>query len=261
MYDVGMTTGDRVLVVATQLTTRDPSRTPHQRAARSTVARKVLMSISGLIIVLFLMMHLFGNAKLLIPNVGFEEFDEYSHSLRTFLYPILPEKFFLTLFRLFMLAAAFIHIEAAIKLTFRNKGSGVSGARYLKQRYLAGSFAARTMIWSGIIIVFGVIAHLLQFTCEIIRVSYPEGVTTVAPHERVVLAFQTPVVVAAYAVWMLAVCIHVYHGFYSALCTIGARTGAYSEKLIKVCSVIVAFLVFFGFMAAPLSIAIGLVTL
>lgn len=228
---------------------------------RSTVARKVLMSISGLIIVLFLMMHLFGNTKLLIPNVGFQEFDEYSHSLRTFLYPILPEKFFLTLFRIFMLLAALIHIEAAVRLTFRNRTSGVSRARYLKQRYLAGSFAARTMIWSGVIILFGVIAHLLQFTGEVIRVNYPAGVTSVAPHERVVLAFQSPIVVLAYAVWMLAVCVHVYHGFYSALCTIGARTGAYSEKIIKICSAIVAVLVFFGFMAAPLAIAIGLVTL
>ena len=62
--------------MATQLTTRDPSRTPHYRALTSTVARKALMAVTGLILVAFLLMHMFGNLKLLIHNVGLQEFDE-----------------------------------------------------------------------------------------------------------------------------------------------------------------------------------------
>lgn len=247
----------RLLPVATKLVTRDSSRTANNRAVHSTVFRKVLMSVTGLFLVLFLLMHMFGNLKLLIPNVGLQEFDEYSHFLRTFLYPMLPERFFLMLFRGVLLLAAVVHIEAAVRLTFRDYDARMGMGRYLKQRYLAGSFAARTMIWSGVIIILGVIFHLLQFTTQTLTVGYTG---TVEPHMRVILGFQQWWLVLAYAIFVGAVCLHIYHGFYSAFCTLGARVGAFSEKVIRVCSWIVCLLVFFGFMASPLAIFFGLVT-
>lgn len=215
------------------------------------------MAVTGFILVAFLLMHMFGNTKLLIPEVGLKEFDEYSHSLREFLYPILPPKFFLTLFRIALAFSAFLHIESAVRLTFRDYDARGTLGRYFKQRYLAGSFAARTMIWSGVILVLGVVVHLLQFTAQVIHVGYTGSV---APHMRVVLGFQNWWLVLLYGIWMLTVCIHVWHGFYSAFCTLGARVGAFSEKVIKVCAWIVALLLFFGFMAAPIAILIGLVT-
>jgi len=77
---------------------------------------------------------------------------------------------------------------------------------------------------------------------------------------RVILGFQQWWLVLAYAIFVGAVCLHIYHGFYSAFCTLGARVGAFSEKVIRVCSWIVCLLVFFGFMASPLAIFFGLVT-
>lgn len=215
------------------------------------------MAVTGLFLILFLLMHMFGNLKLLIPDGGLEEFDEYSHYLRMFLYPVLPPKFFLWVFRLVLLLCAVVHIEAATRLTFRDYDARMGMGRYLKQRYLAGSFAARTMIWSGIIILVGVIFHLLQFTTQTLTVGY---MGSVAPHLRVILGFQHWWLVLLYAFWVGLVSFHVYHGFYSAFCTLGARVGAFSAKVIKVCSVIVSLLVFFGFMASPLAILFGLVT-
>lgn len=243
--------------VATQLTTRDASTTPVIRASRSTVTRKVLMAITGLILVAFLLMHMFGNTKLLLPDDG-AEFDEYSHYLRMFLYPILPPKFFLTLFRIALLASVLVHMLFAVQLTFRDYDATGLG-RYFKQRYLAGSFAARTMIWGGIIIALGVIVHLLQFTAEIITVNYPDGMSTVDPHLRVVYGFQEWWLVVLYAIWMAAVCLHIGHGFYSAFCTIGARTGATSDKVFKACAWIIAVLLFVGFMATPVLIYLGVI--
>ncbi|NLH70262.1 MAG: succinate dehydrogenase cytochrome b subunit [Brooklawnia sp.] len=243
--------------MATQLTTRDPSRTPHQRALTSTVARKALMAVTGLILVAFLLMHMFGNTKLLIPEIGAQEFDEYSHYLRRFLYPVLPPMLFLWLFRIALLLSAVVHIVAAVQLTFRDYDAKGGMGRYLRQRYLAGSFAARTMIWGGIIILGGVIFHLLQFTTQTITVGYTGSVD---PHERVALAFQEWWMVVFYGVWMIAVCIHVWHGFYSAFCTLGARVGAFSEKVLVACSWIVALLVYFGFMVTPIAILTGLVS-
>ena len=83
----------------------------------STVARKALMAVTGLILVAFLLMHMFGNTKLLIPEIGAQEFDEYSHYLRRFLYPVLPPMFFLWLFRIALLLSAAVHIIAAVQRT------------------------------------------------------------------------------------------------------------------------------------------------
>lgn len=216
------------------------------------------MSISGLVVVAFLLMHMFGNTKLLLPDNG-AEFDEYSHALRTLLYPILPPKFFLTCFRIVIALCVVIHIAFAVSLTLRDYTAKQGLGRYIKQRYLAGSFAARTMIWGGIIIALGLVLHLLQFTCEVIRVNYPGEEATVAPHLRVVYGFQVWWLVVAYAVWMLAVCIHVWHGFYSAFCTLGIRVGAFSERVLKICSSIVAILIYVGFMITPVLIFAGVI--
>ena len=199
------------------------------------------MAVTGLILVAFLLMHMFGNTKLLIPEIGAQEFDEYSHYLRRFLYPVLPPMFFLWLFRIALLLSAAVHIIAAVQLTFRDYDAKGGMGRYLRQRYLEGSFAARTMIWGGIIILTGVVFHLLQFTTQTITVGYDGSVD---PHQRVVLGFQEWWVVALYGLWMLAVCIHVWHGFFSAFCTLGARAGAFSQKVLVVCSWIVALLVY-----------------
>ena len=236
------------------------ARTPHQAAVRSTVFRKILMSISGLFIILFLLMHAFGNMKLIGPH-GAEHFDAYAHSLRTFLYPILPEKFFLNVFRAVLLLCALIHIEAAVRLTMRDRQATEGRARYVKRRYLAGSFAARTMIWSGLLILVGGIAHLAQFTWQAIRVSYPEGMTDIAPHARVILAFENWWVWALYLLWMVLICTHIYHGCFSAFVTLGARVGKDSNAVIKFCAVVIAFALLIGFMLVPTLILFGVITL
>ena len=92
------------------------------------------MAVTGLILVAFLLMHMFGNTKLLIPEIGAQEFDEYSHYLRRFLYPVLPPMFFLWLFRIALLLSAAVHIIAAVQLTFRDydaKGGGPLSAAAL----------------------------------------------------------------------------------------------------------------------------------
>ena len=212
------------------------------------------MSVTGLFLVLFLLMHMFGNLKLLIPNVGLQEFDEYSHFLRTFLYPMLPERFFLMLFRGVLLLAAVVHIEAAVRLTFRDYDARMGMGRYLKQRYLAGSFAARTMIWSGVIIILGVIFHLLQFTTQTITVGYTG---TIEPHMRVILGFQQWWLVLAYAIWIVAVCMHVRHGVWSALTTLGANTSPSAKRFLDGLAWVIAVLLFVGFMIMPVAVLLG----
>lgn len=219
------------------------------------------MALTGIFLVAFLAMHMFGNLKLLANDAG-AEFDAYSHALRHFLEPILPPFFFLTLFRIVLGAAVVIHMAMAIDLTLRDrKVSGLGVRRYVKRRYLEGNFAARTMIWGGILIFLFLIFHLLQFTAQVIKVGYTDSDAAVdQPHLRVILGFQNWGIYAIYFIAMLAVCLHVWHGFASAFSTLGWRVGRSSAIVIKFCGSIVSVLVFVGFMLVPTLIAFGVIT-
>lgn len=209
------------------------------------------MAITGLFIILFLLFHMAGNLKLFL---GVQEFDSYAEGLRTLLYPILPERFFLWIFRIVLLAAAVLHIWAAITLTMRNYHTG-GRTKYVKRRYMEKSFAARTMIWGGIIIVLFLIFHILQFTDQIITIGYSG--TLDSPAQRVVLGFQNWWLVLLYAIAMAAVCLHVWHGFYAAFATLGANIGPGARNVLKTCAWIVAVLLFVGFMVTPIWILFG----
>lgn len=215
------------------------------------------MAVTGLLLICFLLMHLFGNLKLLLSDNG-KEFNEYSHWLRDFLYPALPHKFFLWCFRIVLLASVVLHMYSAFKLrvrAHRNLGS----SRYSTKRVMEKSYAARTMIWGGIIITVFVIFHLLQFTAQKITVGYPSGTTTLEPYDRTLAGFGVWWVVAFYAIAMVAVCMHIWHGFYSAFATLGANTSANARRVLKLCAHIVSIVLYVGFMLPPVLILFGVI--
>ena len=163
------------------------------------------------------------------------------------------------IFRVTLLLAAILHMWSAVKLTYRNfEERGSSRARYARQRYMEKSFAARTMIWGGIIIALFLVFHLLQFTAEVVTVGY-QGSTT--PYERVYHGFQMDHwwVLVVYTISMLAVCTHIFHGFFSAFCTLGANVGPLAKRILKACSVLIAVILFVGFMFPPFLIFFGVI--
>ncbi|MGA4508699.1 succinate dehydrogenase cytochrome b subunit [Propionibacteriaceae bacterium G1746] len=215
------------------------------------------MAITGLILVAFLLAHMFGNFKMLLPDDGLE-FNDYSHWLRTLGYPALPHGLFLWIFRIVLLAAVILHLVSAFRLRSRNSAN-VGGQRYNTVRRMESSYAARTMIWGGIIIVLFVIMHILQYTAQVLRFGYDEGVTNLAPYDRVLAGFGEWWVVLAYAVAMVAVCLHISHGFYSAFATLGANTSKGARRLLRGLAQFIAVLLFVGFMIPPVLILIGVI--
>ncbi|WP_370590259.1 succinate dehydrogenase cytochrome b subunit [Tessaracoccus sp. SD287] len=221
------------------------------------MASKVIMAVSGLILIGFLLAHMFGNFKMLLPDNGLE-FNEYSHWLREFGYPALPHGVFLWIFRIVLLAAVILHMWSAFKLRTRARRN-VGGSRYANVRRMEHSYAARTMMWGGIIIVLFLVMHILQYTAQVLRFGYGAGVTDLAPYDRVLAGFGEWWVVVAYAVAMLAVCMHVSHGFHSAFMTLGANTSKGARRLLRALAQIVAGLLFVGFMIPPVLILIGVI--
>ena len=208
------------------------------------------MAVTGLILVGFLLMHMYGNLKVFL---GEEAFDHYAHWLKgDILYPLIPSGWFIWIFRAFMLAAILLHAGSAWRLA--RKAKAARGSKYVVRKTIQETYAARTMRWGGVILGTFLIFHLLQFTAQVVKTGWNSGA---GPYEMFVVSFQQWWLVLAYALWMVTVCLHVRHGFWSAFATLGANTSATSRKIWNGLAYFIAVLLYVGFMIAPLAVAFG----
>ncbi|AAZ56486.1 succinate dehydrogenase subunit C [Thermobifida fusca YX] len=229
-----------------------------QRSAafRSTVALKAAMAITGAILVLFLIAHMYGN---LMIFGGQEAFDEYSHHLRVLGAPMLPTNGFLWIMRVVLLASVLIHMYAAFTLwnRARQATAGKGSRRYHSKKNRTGvqrTYASFTMRWGGVVIALFVLYHLLHLTTNHIA---PGGASD-SPYERVVNGFQIWWVVLTYFISMLAVGFHLRHGLWSAVQTLG-KNKARRQRAINAVATAVAVAITVGFLIPPFSVLFGLV--
>lgn len=231
------------------------SLTQAQKAARSTVGLKALMAVSGLIMIGYLLAHMYGNLKVF---AGQGSFDEYAHHLRTLGEPILPHTGLLWILRVVLIVAVVAHAYAAFTLWSRARTARGGTKRYYSTQARRGvqrSYSSFTLRWGGIIILLFVIYHLLHFTWQVVT----PGGASASPYERVVNGFSVWWVVLSYTVAMLAVGLHLRHGTWSALTTLGLNTSAVARARLNLAAYIVAGLVTIGFLMPPFGILLGLV--
>jgi len=222
-------------------------------ALTSTVGKKYAMAVSGLIMVGYLVLHMYGN---LYAFAGADRFNEYAHHLRTFGEPMLPHKGLLWVARVVLLAAVLIHAYCAITLWRRNRvASGVQGAkRYQTKQNPRGnqrSYASFTMRWGGVTIALFIVFHILNLTTNDI---HPGGASD-EPFTKLHNSFQYIWVLISYTVAMIAVGFHLWHGFWSALTTLGQnRSAKRVESWANKTAIGLAGLITVGFLAPPFSI-------
>ncbi len=213
------------------------------------------MALTGLVMIGFLLMHMYGNLKMFL---GPEAFDHYAHWLKGegdepgLLYPLLPQGWFIWIFRAFMVASIVLHIYSAG--TLWRRALAANPTTYEAKRKLAQTYSARTMRWGGIILAGFLVFHLLQFTVRSSLVNSQPGAT---PFDMVVGEFSVWWLVLAYAIWMVAVCMHVRHGFWSAFATLGANTSAKARVVLNGCAWAIALLLYIGFMIMPVAVFFG----
>ncbi|WP_040320227.1 succinate dehydrogenase cytochrome b subunit [Aeromicrobium marinum] len=229
-------------------------RTP---ASRSTVALKYSMAVSGLIMVGYLLLHMYGNLKVF---AGQESFDGYAEHLREFGEPILPYEGLLWIVRVVLLAAILVHIYAVVVLVRRNRRAAgyVGGKRYHTTQNRTGiqrSYASFTLRWGGVVIGLFIVYHILHLTANVIT---PGGASD-SPYERVVNGFELWWVVAGYTAAMLAVGFHLWHGMWSAFTTLGAnRSATRVDSRLTGLAIIVSLVITIGFLLPPWAILLGL---
>lgn len=232
------------------------SLTRSQQAARSTVALKALMAVSGLIMIGYLLAHMYGNLKVF---AGKEAFDDYAHHLRILGEPLLPYSGALWVIRIVLLVAIIAHVYAAVTLWKRDRLARGGTNRYASTKARRGvqrSYASFTLRWGGIVIILFVVYHLLHLTWN---VSAPGGASS-SPYERLVNGFSIWWLVLAYTIALVAVGFHLRHGVWSALTTLGANTSAVTRRRLNILAYVITIVITGGFLLVPFAILFGVVS-
>ncbi len=210
------------------------------------------MAVTGLVMVGFLLMHMYGNLKVFL---GADAYNHYAEWLKQdMLYPLMPHGWFIWVFRAVMLLAIVLHMYSAWTLTQR--AHNARSVKYVSVKRLSQTYAARTMRWGGVILAGFLVFHILQFTAQVATTGFKAGAT---PFQMVVASFSQWWVFLLYALWVLVVASHVRHGVWSSLTTLGANTSPKARGVLNGLAWIVAVLLYVGFMVMPLAILFGMV--
>jgi succinate dehydrogenase / fumarate reductase, cytochrome b subunit len=217
------------------------------RIFNSTVGRKLLMSISGQLLIIFVLIHLVGNSTIYFGWIN--AYAEHLHSMPPVVW----------IFRAVMLAIVSVHICYGVMLTLENKAANPSG--YAVKRQLKASFASENMIWTGLLLAAFILYHLLQFTVKVTPdVAWTANQAVVDVYKMVVTSFSNALIVVVYAVAMVMLFLHLSHGIPSFLQTMGWN----NDKTIPVYGtagkVISAFLMV-AYISIPATILVGLLKL
>ncbi len=216
----------------------------------SSVGKKVAMAVTGLLLFLFVVGHMFGNLKVF---QGAAKFDAYAEFLRAVGSPLLGHGQFLWIARIVLLVAVLVHVTAAIQLTRLSRAARPVGYRH-RLRPEASTYASRTMRWGGVIIAAFVVYHLLHFTFGSVHPDFVAG----SVYHNVVVGFQIWPVALAYVIAMGALALHLYHGLWSVFQTLGANSPKYNS-LRRPLAAVLALIIFLGFVAVPVSVLTGVV--
>lgn len=228
---------------------------PKKRTAfTTTVFMKRLMAWSGIVFALFVIFHAYGNTHYFQGEIAY---DHYAVFLRTLLEPLLPWEGFLWIMRVVLVLLILAHVGSACHLWIRNKKARGTDKYAVKKpgaEYFASRYAMRTMRWGGVILALFIIFHILQFT----TLSATPGGAYVhgRAYQNMYYGFQLWWVYLIYLVALACLCMHLWHGVWSALQTLGAIRGN-TIPFVRLIATIVAFAVFVVFMAVPTAILCG----
>ena len=208
------------------------------------------MGVTGLIGIGFVILHMAGNLQVF---VGPDKINSYGAMLHG------PLAELTWLLRVVLVAAVVLHVLMAYQLTRRSSAARPIG--YVARRPQVSTIASRTMTWGGVLLVGFIVVHILHFTTEAIDPAGYRGMTDSQGHRdvygNIVASFRIWWVAAFYVVSMLALGLHLYHGAWSSLRTLGYAPAS-QHPLRRRVAFAVAALVWLGFTLIPLSVVAGI---
>jgi succinate dehydrogenase / fumarate reductase cytochrome b subunit len=222
------------------------------RASRSTITLKLLMAASGILFILYVLAHMYGNLK---AFSGHDAYNEYAEHLRTLGEPMLPHEGFLWIMRALLIVALVVHVASAVALWRR--AARARTTRYVMKKSIASSISSRTMRWGGLTILLFLVWHLINFTIGKVNV---QGGATNDPYTLLVDSFDTWWLTVIYLVAMVALGMHLHHGTWSAAQTLGLTNNLRARRNAKTLGWILAVVIAGGFSLVPIFVLAGVIT-
>ena len=211
--------------------------------ACSTIGRKVVMAVTGLVLFGFVFAHMLGNLQMFLPD--HEAINHYGKFLREMLHGG-----GIWVARAVLLGSVSLHIWAAWSLTRTSwKARPVS---YRVVTPDASTYASRTMRWSGPIVFLFIVYHLLHFTVGIVHPAFEEGEV----YGNVIVGFSFWPVAVAYVIAILALGLHLRHGAWSMLQTLGASHPQW-DRLRNLAATAFTVIIVLGFISVPMAVLAG----
>jgi succinate dehydrogenase / fumarate reductase cytochrome b subunit len=212
----------------------------------NTVGRKVTMAVTGLLMVLFVVVHLLGNSSIFAGPGGINAYAAKLHSLGPVVW----------IFRVVLGALLGLHVIVGVLLTLENWAA--KPGKYAVKKMAKATFASETMIWTGLLLLFFIVYHLLQFTARVTPdvVLGHDTQGRVDVFTMVVSSFRIVPIALVYVAAMVTLFLHLSHGIQSIFQTIGLTNDKalpQYERYGKLLSVL--FLL--GYSSIPILVLVG----
>jgi succinate dehydrogenase / fumarate reductase cytochrome b subunit len=229
-----------------------PSLVKDVSGTRSTIFLKLLMAVSGLIFVVFVLLHMYGNLK---AFAGHDAFDEYAHHLRTLGTPMLPYAGFLWILRVVLIVSLVVHVYAAVTLWRRAQKARTH--KYVVKKNKHSTYASHLMRWGGLTLLLFIVWHLLEFSIG--RVNVKGGATN-DPYNLIVDSFSVWWLTLIYLVAMAMLGAHLHHGIWSSMQTLGWTNSHRSRVAWKRVAFVLAVVIAGGFSIVPIFVLAGVIS-
>jgi succinate dehydrogenase / fumarate reductase cytochrome b subunit len=209
---------------------------------RSTVGKKVVMAVTGIIGIGYVIIHIAGN---MMAFKGAEAMDGYANMLHT------SGAELLWVARVILLASVILHVVAAYQLTRISQAARPQ--KYVERQPQVSTYASRLMRWGGVVLLAFIIFHILHFTTGHVR---PGTFVEHRPYINVVTSFKVWWVSAFYLIAMAFLGLHLFHGTWSSVRTLGA-TGRSKNPLHRSIAIAIATFAWLGFSIIPIAVMLG----
>jgi succinate dehydrogenase / fumarate reductase cytochrome b subunit len=214
----------------------------------SSVGRKMIVAVTGVILILFVIGHMLGNLQIFLGSEWINAYSQHLHDLGPILWMI----------RLFLLTAVILHIYFTIQLAIENRHARREA--YRDRNYVKASWASRHMVASGLVVLAFVIYHLAHFTFRATDPRFallkPDAHGHYDVFSMMVYGFQNVYTSAFYIIGLFLLTLHLTHGSSSFFQSLGLNNQRLTPKF-AIFGRIFAWLLFIGYVSIPIAVLLG----
>jgi succinate dehydrogenase / fumarate reductase cytochrome b subunit len=217
---------------------------------RSTIGKKIIMGVTGLIGIGFVILHMAGNLQ---AFAGAGKINAYGALLHG------PAAELTWVLRIVLIVSLVLHVTMAYQLTMRSQAARPIG--YQRKVPQVATLASRTMKWGGVFLLLFIIFHILHFTTETIDPAGYRGMTDIRGdrdvYGNIVSSFRIWWVSLLYILAMIFLGLHLYHGAWASVRTLGHAKES-PNPLHRRIAAAIAIVVWAGFTFVPVGVIVGI---